>query len=973
MPLPSDTDASLLAIPTLVGREREQRLLRQRLDAACAGHGSLALIGGEAGIGKTTLAEAICREAASMGISVFTGRCYDLTETPPYGPWSELFGHHADPPALFAAVSTGITSQAAIFAAAHASLRAMVSERPAVLLLDDLHWADPASLDLLRPIARGLAALPVLLLVTYRIDELTDDHPLRRLLPILVREVNPLRLTLRPLDGEAVRALIRARYGIVDDGEDRLRAYLHDYAEGNPFFIGELLYVLEEEGHLPRTAAGMVVGDLTHLGVSPVLRQMIARRVERLGGDAQVLLAVAAIIGPDVPLALWMRVTGSEESALLDLLERAVAARLLVEAADGTSVQFAHALVREVLYTGMLAARRRGWHRAVAEALLTVSSPDPDAVAYHLQQALDERAGEWLVRAGDRANRAFAYQTAVARFTDALAVVGDDAAHTITRCELLIRLARLLRITDTARAIEHEEEALRLATEVGDEILQAVARFRLGYLLSYVGQRQRGLVLQLAGLAALDALPQSAMARILPLEPICADLTSRHGSVAQRLVQIGCIREAEAHADRALAAVGGVLNRAAEDAWMALAITDREMGRPDDGWRRSFGLYTLFRERGEHDIASWLVGSPLIWAALAYQTDDRARLREMRALLDSRAPQSGELFATLPIRALHLPVLYVEGAWAEARQIIEAVRRRPFAHHAYTHGVWLVHALIAIAQGEADAAWAMVREEFPSGAVTGPGNHRYDVGLFIQRIAITLALEAGDLPEARAWLETHDRWLAWSGAVLGKAEGHLLWARHARASGDDLAARERALLARASASAPRQPLILIAVYRLLGELATAAGRCDDAEQCLNDALALAKACASPYEAALTLLARAELRAACGDTTAVPALLQEVQTLGAPLGARPLLDRAAALATRHALPAPPCGQRPSGELTGREVEILRLLAAGGSNRGIGTTLGIATRTVERHISNIYGKIGVYSRAEAATYAVRHGLL
>src|SRR5437763_5242950 len=186
----------------LVGREREQALLAKHLASALAGRGSLVLIGGEAGIGKTALAEALAHEAAAHGALVLVGRCYDLTETPPYGPWLDLFARYTPtgdlppPPAPFAERGTlgEVPSQAALFAQVHDFLAALAARRPLVLLLDDLHWADPASLDLLRSLARPLEPMPLLLLATYRADELTRRHPLYQLLPTLVREAHAARL-----------------------------------------------------------------------------------------------------------------------------------------------------------------------------------------------------------------------------------------------------------------------------------------------------------------------------------------------------------------------------------------------------------------------------------------------------------------------------------------------------------------------------------------------------------------------------------------------------------------------------------------------------------------------------------------------------------------------------------------------------------------------------------------------------------
>jgi len=180
------------AAPPLVGRERELAILREALTAALAGRGSLVLIGGEAGIGKTALAEALCAEAIGRGALVLIGRCYDLSETPP--PLAPLAGDEG----------AGPDGQAALFGRVRDFLVAAASRRPLVLVLDDLHWADPASLDLLRFLARDLAPLPVLIVAIYRAEELTRHHPLFSLLPVLVREAAARQFDLRALDDDAI-------------------------------------------------------------------------------------------------------------------------------------------------------------------------------------------------------------------------------------------------------------------------------------------------------------------------------------------------------------------------------------------------------------------------------------------------------------------------------------------------------------------------------------------------------------------------------------------------------------------------------------------------------------------------------------------------------------------------------------------------------------------------------------------------
>ena len=395
--------------PPLVGRDRERALLSTQLAAALAGEGSLVLIGGEAGIGKTALAEALCVEASERGALVLVGRCYDLTATPPYGPWLEVFARYPAgddlpplPPLLARRGRVGeVADQEELFAQAREFLAGVAEQRPLVLLLDDLHWADPASLALLRVVARDLAALSALVLVTYRAEEVGRHHPLYRLLPQLVREARAARLDPRRLAADDLRALVRARYPLPAADEARLVAYLEAHAEGNPFYTGELARALEEAAVLRSAAGGWALGDPVEVRLPTLLRQVIDDRLERLGEAAVALLAVGAVIGQEVPLDLWRGVAGVVEEALLDVIERAAAAQVLD--ATPTGARFRHALIREALYEGVLPARRAGWHRRVGEALAATPRPDPDAVAHHFQGAGDARAAEWLIRAGERA------------------------------------------------------------------------------------------------------------------------------------------------------------------------------------------------------------------------------------------------------------------------------------------------------------------------------------------------------------------------------------------------------------------------------------------------------------------------------------------------------------------------------------------------------------------------------------------
>jgi DNA-binding CsgD family transcriptional regulator len=278
---------------------------------------------------------------------------------------------------------------------------------------------------------------------------------------------------------------------------------------------------------------------------------------------------------------------------------------------------------------------------------------------------------------------------------------------------------------------------------------------------------------------------------------------------------------------------------------------------------------------------------------------------------------------------------------------------------------------LVYAQGDTATAEHYLEELFPAGPDTAPGTMHLHGGLRMQRVAAALAVDAGNYPQARRWIAAHDHWLAWSGAVLGRAEGQALWAHFHRQAGDARAAQAHAESALADATDPRQPLALLAAHRLLGELATDAGRFEDAATHLAASLTLADACAAPFERALTLMALAELHAATDKRADAHAYLDQVRAICTPLGARPTLARAEILsvhlATLHAAPhAHPAG------LSAREVEVLRLVARGDSNRAIAAALSVSVWTVKQHVAHILDKTGAENRAAATAFAVRHDL-
>jgi DNA-binding CsgD family transcriptional regulator len=998
--------ASLGAVPVLVGRTRDQAALREELAVAIGGRGRLVLVGGEAGIGKTSLARDLSRAADDLGCRVLAGSCYDLSNTPPYGPWLDLFEgcrRNPDLPAPPAAFMGGrlapVTDQAALFAEVRQFLAELAASRPALVLLEDLHWADPASVDLLRHVGPHLRHWPLLLLATYRIDELIPGRPFAHQMPALVREAEGQRLDLGRLDESALRALVAARYGLERAAEDRLVAYVERHADGNPFFATELLRTLEGDALLRRGDGGWALAALDRLIVPSLLRQVIDGRVARLGEATRKALALAAVVGQEIPLALWAEVAELSDDALLDVVEQAVEAHLLEAAPDGTRVRFVHALTREALYEGVLPPRRRSWHRQVAEALLTSTDPDPDAVSYHLQQAGDPRAWEWLIKAGDRAQRAYAWVTAAERLQAAAALLERVEDEERTWCRLACRIGYLKRFSDPPGAIAVIEVAERAAARIGDAAIAAQLACARGGLLCYSDRFRAGCAEIERGLGALEATPFEAAqmsAAIQEWFDIFLPTTSSIDAIEDERA-IARLHDAGLHfrqstyrwhpaaagyvgsavdADEQFVALidepgaRGRMPAGAAFTYHGLGVVHAAMGRPDAGRRAWARARELFAEYDHHALMAFTFLGEMRDVALTYGAAEPAARRRLAAEAEAALGRAGgALRPGVSPRLAWLNCLALDGRWDEALRILDGLPPPGNAH--LRREMTDTRAVLARCRGDPEVAWAQIRPLFPAGPATEPGDHIHQEGLFLQRLAAGLFLDAGDPMAARAWLEAHDRWLAWSGSVLGRADGRFFWARYHRATGDTEAARAAVTEALVLAASPSQPLVCLAAHRFMGEIETAAKQFGAADAHLVTALALAAACEAPFERALTLLAMAELRLVVGMTDEAAVLLEEVRRICTPLGAAPSLARADALAARL---APTRRDKTSfAGLTERELDVLRLLPEDLTLEQIAARLFVSYSTVKTHLDHIRNKFGVSHRRDVVVRAAQLGLL
>lgn len=990
----------------LVGRNQEQARLREELAAAIDGGGRLVIVDGEAGIGKTTLARDLVQEATSRRVRILSGHCYDRMNAPPYGPWLELFESYEmepslpAPPASFAEGRlTRVSSQAGLFNDVRRFLAELAAQRPVLILLEDLHWADPASLDLLRYLGVYLHQWPILLVVTYRPDELARHHPLYRHLPALVREANGLTLHLRPLDTDAFQALVDMHYRLPHADTMRLVAYLDRHADGNPYFAVELLRALEENGLLRPGEDRSSLGDLARVVVPPLLRQVIDSRLARLGEDTRQPLETAAVIGQDVSLELWATLTGLDVEALLSIVERAVGVHLMEAEREGTRVRFVHALTREALYDGILPPRRRLWHGRVGEALARDTGADPEAVALHFQKSGDPRAWQWLVRAADRAQAAYAWLTAAERVRAAAALMEGVEGEEETYSQLVFRVAQLVRFSDPQAAIVALDEIQQRARQRGDTVLMGEAQWARGHLLCYLDRFRAGLAEIGESLEILEAMPPdtariSATIRLWLPDFISAtallDLTGdellvkrlntakldfRRCVSAWHLAAAGQPLEAATIGERLVAlladvpATGGGVHIAAAFVHHGLGFAYAAAGQPEvarQAWQRSRELF----ETVDHFalLALSLLGESRD-VALTYgaaRPTDRRRLATEAETELARA--GGALRPGVSPRLARLGCLVLDGDWGAVDDIL---RDLPDPGIAYLRReVTVTIATLARHRGEVGRAWDQVRLLLPEGPRTEPGNVIHQEGLYLQRLAFELCLDDGDLAGAHAWIEAHDRWLAWSGSVLGLADGQLAWARWHHANGETARARAHASQALGQAAETDQPLVRLAVHRLLGEIDTADGRYAQAEVHLAVALDLADVCEVPFERTLTLLVLASTYLVRGVGHLAGPLLDEIWERCARLGADPTLKRAEALLARF--PVAREAESYPNKLTRREVEVLGLLALHKTDKEIAETLFISRHTASTHVKHILTKLGVGNRREAAANAIHHDL-
>ena len=473
LPAPAGIDLASPAAAPYLGRDAELgQVTRSALEAA-AGRMRIVLVTGEAGAGKTALADRVSQRLAAGGWTVTAGRCPEHEGAPAGWAWAEALRHLARtrPPSepqalapLLAATPARDADAAAARFRLHRAVAGYLEEvgraAPLLVVLDDLHRADGETLAILADITADLASSRILVLAAYRPAEAAE--PLAGCLAALaVRE--PVRVTLGGLDAVAAAALIQATCTGPVDG--RTARVIAERTGGNPFFIKETARLLDSEGALAATTE-----------VPAGVREVLQRRIARLPATAQTILRQASVIGTEVDVDVLGEVAGVEEHVLLDAIDAGLLTGLVTEPGPGR-IRFAHALVRDTLYHGLSRLRRSRLHARAGEAVERHSPGQVAALAYHFAEAGTDpvKAARYLRLAAEQAEQRFAYDEAARLWEQAITCLDQaDAAPDRERLELVLGLVRALAHTgQLARARSYRHDAVRAALPLDDPVLLA--------------------------------------------------------------------------------------------------------------------------------------------------------------------------------------------------------------------------------------------------------------------------------------------------------------------------------------------------------------------------------------------------------------------------------------------------------------------------------------------------------------------
>jgi class 3 adenylate cyclase/tetratricopeptide (TPR) repeat protein len=905
-----DNPLDRLAGGVFVGRERELDEMREGLEEALTGRGHLTLLVGEPGIGKTRTAEELATYAQVRGARVHWGRCHEGEGAPAYWPWAQAlrsFVRDADPVGLAWELGPSAPEVAQLvpevrdilggvseppelepdqarfrlFDSITTFLRNASGSRPLVIVLDDLHWADEASLLLLKFVARNLADVGLLIVGTYRDVELGRHHPLARTLAELSEIEQTRRVTLRGLDYGAIERFIEMTAGI--EPPPGLASAVHEQTEGNPFFLGEVVRLLASEQRLDPDGRGD-----WELAIPQGVREVVGRRLDRLSEESNQVLAQAAAMGREFDVEVLAGVADCDRDMVERALAEAVEAKVLAEMprAPGRFI-FSHALVRETLYAEIPAARRIQLHGDIGTALERRYGDDVDShlseIAHHLLEAAPggdvDRALEYAERAASSASRQLAHEEAVKHLERALeASDSGPGAERGRRLRLLLALGEArTKAGRFAAARDTLDEAADLAGELADDDAFVAATLGMVTVAEAGGVDERVLT-----------LVQRSLEKV-------GDRDSRERSLlltglAQELYWKDPTGEAKAALDEAIE----VARRVGDEPVLAAALS-----------RRQFDLTANAQERLEMatellEIAERAGADEMVVRSHAYRLNNLLVLGDIDGVdreLDIYTRLAQKL--RQPQHLWHIPLLRgmranMDGRFEEAAELAsEALAggqraEEPLSSQFYAIQMSVQHTL----RGTVDEMIPAVRDL----------SKRYPAITAWRLALVSFLCESGRLDEGReeferlAALDFRDlppdaQWIT-GVALISRAAWRLGDSARAERLYSMLAPYEGITVVAGRAAACSGPVSLY-----LGQLAMTMSRTADAIRHFEGAIEMSSSMGDrPFLAQARIgLAEALLaRDAAGDRKRALELLSRVLEVGQELGMRPVVEGALAL-------------------------------------------------------------------------------
>src|SRR6476469_139408 len=991
----------------LVARDREVDRLRAVFDQAAGGTATAVLISGDAGVGKTRLTEELAAVARDLGAVVLTGRCLDAGESGlPYLPFAEALSQVPDReqavlahPALarlfpdvtlpagdgrdsnlavINAVVPGVggrignrpeqdIGQLQLFDAVHALLTDLAATAPVVLVLEDLHWADGSTRRLLSFLVARLRGQRVMIVGTYRGDDLHRRHPLRPLLAELFRQPALERMDLTPCNSSDSRLFVTSmsEEALPDDLVREVAAR----SEGNAFFAEELLAAYTEDGEsLPAT-----------------LVDVLLSRVERLSETAQHVVRVASVSGRRVPHADLFAVSELSEPELEEALREAVQHHVLVARQhQGMDFYvFRHALLREAVYGDLLPGERVRLHAAYARHLASTTGPRgaAGALAHHsmeshqLPQALSASvtAAKEAQAAGAPAESLEHYELALKLWD---AVASEDRPPGMDEVTLLRKASWMAgRSGDPERAVSFARSAVKLADEAGDRETAAMMRRRLASSLFVLEGREQEArqTSEKAWKIVEGAPPNCEKAWILAVYALILR-SMREPEEARKFAELA-VSDARACDEQGVVA----------DALVTLAALDEQNGRTVESRARLREAIELARDEGELSVEL------RARHYLALSTYEQGELDDAVMSIDEgieRARGTGLAWSTygFELRAIKVIARYARGDWGES----EAAAEPPGTRVSNTVSARLaaVGSYVMVSRGRLVEAARLATE------LRSEWHRDFQIGATMGTTGAELALWQGRTEEGVKLVRDA---LDWAERIGGQyqlvnirfgALGVALYADLAEraARRKDEAERNAAVqegtrlveLARKTAKFGRPrtgslgPEGLAWLARAEAELSRLRGPADPA---LWAEAVEAFSYGAVYEQAVCRWRLGEALLGAERREEATRALRAADEVAERLEARPLRDALRKLARRGRI-ALTDGVAPREALdpfTPRERSVLKLVALGRTNRQVGDELFISEKTVSVHLSRIMAKLGATRRAEAVAIAYDRGLL